>query len=175
VSRPPRHRAGDSGHAELARTVADADPHLRGLRALARVLDDAVRIPGTGVRVGLDPVLGLIPGVGDMIGGAVSAYAILVAARLGASKTVLVRMLGNVAVDAVVGAVPLLGDLFDLGYKANVRNVALLERHLAAPGDAERSSRAFVVLLVVAALLVVAGMVALGVLIARWVWNAVMR
>ena len=175
MTSPPRRPAGDPGRAEPARTGADADPHLRGLRALARVLDNAVRIPGTNMRVGLDPVLGLIPGVGDMIGGAVSAYAILVAARLGAPKTVLVRMLGNVAVDAVVGAVPVLGDLFDLGYKANARNVALLERHVAAPREAERTSRGFVVLLLVGALLVVAGMVALGVLIARWVWNAVMQ
>jgi len=173
VSRP--RGATQSGHGELARAAAEGDPHLRGLRTLARLLDDAIRVPGTNFRIGLDPILGLVPGIGDLLGGAASAYAILVAARLGASKTVLVRMLGNVAIDAVVGSFPVLGDLFDVGYKANARNVALLERHLGAPREVERTSRAFVALILLAALLILAGMVALGVVIARWVWGAVNR
>jgi hypothetical protein len=172
VSRPPH--AGGPGELARARTTAE-DAHLRGVRVLARLLDEAITIPGTNVKVGLDPIIGFLPGAGDVVGGALSAYALLVAARLGAPKTVMVRMLGNVAIDAVVGAVPVLGDLFDFGFKANTRNVALLEQHVAAPAGAERASRGFVVLLVVAALLVIAGMVALGVLIARFVWNAVMQ
>jgi hypothetical protein len=129
------------------------------VRSLARLLDAAVRIPGTSMRVGLDPLLGLIPGLGDMAGGALSGYIILAAWQQGASPAVLWRMLGNVAVDSIVGAVPVAGDLFDAGWKANQRNVRLLETHLANPRGARRASRlvlagviALLVLLVVAAI-----------------------
>ena len=119
--------------------------HAERVRSMARVLDSAVRIPGTPVRFGLDAVLGLIPGVGDVVGAAAAGYIVLAAARLGAPPSVLVRMLLNVGVDTVVGAVPLLGDLFDLGWRSNTRNVALLERHLADPGGARASSKRVVV------------------------------
>ena len=135
-------------------------------RALARLLDTAVRVPGTNVRVGLDPILGLIPGAGDLIGGALSAYVLLLAARAGASKPILLRMLGNLAADATVGSIPLLGDLFDVGFKANARNVRLLDEFLERPRATERASGLFVTMVVAAALLlvvlVVAGMVAIG-------------
>lgn len=104
--------------------------------ALARVervsgfLDDAVRIPVVGVRVGADPVLGLIPGVGDALAALLSLYVVAEAWRLGAGRWTLLRMLLNVAVDAVVGTVPVVGDLFDVGWRANRRNAALLERSL---------------------------------------------
>ena len=116
------------------------------VRALARVLDSAVRVPGTNLRFGLDAIVGLIPGVGDVVGAAASGYIVLAAARLGAPAPVLARMLLNTGIDAAVGAVPLLGDLFDLGWRANARNVALLERHLADPGDARAASRRAVLL-----------------------------
>jgi hypothetical protein len=146
-----------------------ADRRTGQARALARLLDTAVRVPGTSFRIGLDPLLGLVPGIGDLVGGALSAYVLLLAARAGASKAVLLRMLANVGVDALVGTVPLVGDLFDAGYKANARNVALLERHLERPRETARASGAFVALLVVAALLLVAGGVTAAVLLLRWV------
>ena len=125
------------------------------VRALSRVLDSAVRVPGTNVRFGLDAIIGLIPGVGDVVGAAASGYIVLAAARLGAPAPVLVRMLMNTGIDAAVGTVPLLGDLFDLGWRSNARNVALLERHLADPGGARAASRR-VVLLVLLGLAVLA-------------------
>jgi Domain of unknown function (DUF4112) len=100
-----------------------ADEHLR---RIAWWLDAAFRIPGTQQRVGLDAILGLIPGVGDTIGAVLSTYIIVEAARRGASVWTVMRMLGNVAVETVVGAVPLLGDVFDAVFKANMRNLALL-------------------------------------------------
>jgi hypothetical protein len=115
--------------------------HAERVRRLARVMDSAVGIPGTRLRFGLDAVLGLIPGVGDVVGAAASGYIVLAAARLGAPASVVLRMLLNVVVDTVVGAVPLLGDLFDLGFRSNARNVALLERHLADPRGARAASR----------------------------------
>jgi small-conductance mechanosensitive channel len=119
------------------------------------------------MRVGLDAALGLVPCVGDLAGAAVSAYVLLVAARLGASPAVLGRMLVNTGIDALVGAVPLLGDLFDIGWRANSRNVALLERHLADPAGTRRASRG-VVGLVLAGLVVLAALgIALSVLLVR--------
>jgi hypothetical protein len=136
-------------------------------RALARLLDDLVRIPGTKIGIGLDPIIGLIPGVGDLIGGVMSSYILLVAAQEGAPTSVLVRMLGNIALDSLVGVVPVIGDLFDVGIKSNRRNVDLLERYLVAPKATNAASRGVVALIVLALLLLVVGVVAVGVLVAR--------
>ena len=111
------------------------------VRALARLLDAAVRIPGTNVRFGLDAVLGRVPGLGDLAGAGLSGYIILAAARMGAPAPVLLRMVLNVATETVVGAIPLLGDLFDVAWRANLRNTALLERHLGAPAATRAASR----------------------------------
>lgn len=115
------------------------------LRSLARLLDDSIPLPGTRRHIGIDPLLGLLPGVGDLAGAALSGYILLEAARLGVSRATLLRMGANVGVDAVVGAFPFLGDLFDAGWKANARNVRLLDRHLADPGRAARASRGWLV------------------------------
>lgn len=112
------------------------DPATRA-RSIARLLDTAFRVPGTNIRFGLDGILGLIPGVGDVAGAALSGWVILTAARAGAPNTLLARMLANVGLDALVGAVPLLGDLFDVAFRANVRNAALLDGWLVRSGQAE--------------------------------------
>ena len=117
------------------------------LRRLAVLLDNSIPIPGTGVRVGLDALMGLIPGAGDLAGGAFSLYILMQAARMGVPRPLLARMGTNLVVDVVVGAVPILGDLFDAGFKANVRNLALLERHVSRPVASTRTSRRFVALL----------------------------
>jgi hypothetical protein len=101
-------------------------------RALTRLLDTAARIPGTGIRFGLDPILGLVPGLGDLAGAALSGYLVLLAGRSGASRTTIVRMLGNVAIDTFGGMLPVLGDAFDVAFKSNSRNLVLLERTLGA-------------------------------------------
>jgi len=136
-------------------------------RLLTRVLDDAVRVPGTEFRIGLDPVIGLIPGAGDLVTGAMSAYLLVVARRVGASNAVLLRMLANLGIDAVVGAVPLLGDLFDAGYKANRRNMRIIEEHLARPTATRRASRGVVALVLVLAVAATVGTIALAVLLVR--------
>lgn len=142
------------------------DPLARA-RALTRLLDSAARVPGTSFRFGLDPVLGLIPGLGDVAGAALSGYVVILASRLGAPKSVIVRMLGNVAIDTVAGTMPVIGDLFDAGWKSNTRNLALLERHVGLPTTERAASRA-VVWLTVAALAVLAlGAVALAIFVVR--------
>lgn len=113
------------------------------VRRLARQLDTAIPLPG-GMRIGWDAVLGLIPGLGDWAGALLSSYIVLQAMRLGAPREVLLRMVGNVGLEALVGSVPFVGDVFDAAWKANVRNVRLLEDHLAAPRSTRRASRAWV-------------------------------
>src|SRR5687767_2988259 len=102
------------------------------LRRLAQLLDSSWGIPGTRWRIGLDALLGLVPGLGDAAGLIMAVYIIARAKGLGASKSTLVRMSVNVGIDALVGAVPALGDLFDAAFKANVRNIRLLEKDLAS-------------------------------------------
>lgn len=101
---------------------------VEALRRWATLLDAAFGIPGTRFRVGLDALIGLVPGVGDAVSGVFSAALIVQAARMGIPRVVLGRMAANVLIDVLVGAIPFLGDLFDVGWKANLRNVALLER-----------------------------------------------
>jgi len=97
---------------------------------MADWLDSRFRLPGTDIRFGLDSVVGLIPGVGDGLLALPSIYILMSAQNLGASRLVLMRMAGNIGVDMVLGTIPVLGDLFDLGFKSNRRNIALLRRHL---------------------------------------------
>lgn len=112
----------------VPKAAKQADPIARA-RLIARITDSAFEIPGTGWRVGLDGIVGLIPGVGDLLGLLVSYFIILDAARYRVSVPILLRMIGNVAFDALAGSVPILGDLFDFVFHANERNVALFERH----------------------------------------------
>jgi hypothetical protein len=122
-------------YSDAARRVsldaAELDRVERRLAALATALDSAFAVPGTRIRFGADSLIGLVPGIGDAIGLALSGYLILEARRLGAPPELLTRMAANVAVDAAVGAIPFLGDAFDVFFKANKRNMAHLRNHIA--------------------------------------------
>ena len=135
-------------------------------------MDAGIRIPGTNLRFGLDPILGLIPGFGDAAGAVLAGWILVEAIRLGASRATLVRIAGNVALDAGLGAVPIVGDIFDFAWKANLRNVGLLERHLAAPDRAGRADRSFVVLVISGVCVLAIGLLALGTLVTVWVFRA---
>lgn len=144
----------------------------RRLARLAWLLDNSIAIPGLRFRIGFDALLGLIPGLGDLLGVLLSSYIVREAARIGAPRSVLVRMAFNVAVEGVVGLVPILGDLFDAVWKANQRNLALLDAHLEHPQRAAKSNRLFVAALI-AVLLVFIGLAAtLAFLLARALWQA---
>jgi Domain of unknown function (DUF4112) len=153
--------------------AAGAFRSLERLRGLARLLDSAVRVPGTQIRFGLDPLIGLVPGIGDAIGALLSMVIVYHAARLGASRAMLIRMLGNVGIDTLVGEIPLLGDLFDFGWKSNTRNLALLEEHLRQPRAARAGSRRVLLLVGGGFLLLLAGVVALGVLLGHFLLELV--
>lgn len=105
---------------------------LNRIRKLSRLMDTAIGIPGTKFRIGLDPIIGLIPGAGDLISTSFSAYIIYLATRLGIPSKDIQKMILNIGLEAVVGTVPLFGDLFDAYYKSNIRNLAILEKHLQA-------------------------------------------
>lgn len=108
------------------------EARLKRIRLLSRLLDEQFRIPGTTYRVGLDGLLGLIPGVGDAAGALLSAYIVYEAIRLGVPSTVLLRMLANIGIDTVGGAIPVVGDIFDMAWKTNKKNAALLHAYLAS-------------------------------------------
>jgi hypothetical protein len=103
--------------------------NLKGLERLAKLMDSQFRIPGTDFRFGLDGLIGLIPGAGDLSTFAVSGYMVLILAQNGASGYVLARMIVNILIDAIIGSVPLIGDLFDIAFKANMRNLRLMQEH----------------------------------------------
>jgi Domain of unknown function (DUF4112) len=110
----------------------EGEARLRRIRALALLLDNALPIPGTSYRIGIDPLLGLIPGIGDLLTFGLSVFIVAEAKKLGAPPELLRRMHVNILIDLVAGTVPILGDIFDAGWKANSRNLALLEEHLAS-------------------------------------------
>jgi hypothetical protein len=144
---------------------------LQRIQRLAWLLDNSLPIPGTRIRIGLDPLIGLIPGAGDLIGALLSGYIVAESARLGASRSTLLRMAWNVLVETAVGLIPLLGDLFDAGWKANQRNIALLERHLEVPALAGSRDRGFIALMVTGTALAVGGILAGGFFLLRWLFN----
>jgi hypothetical protein len=136
---------------------------LERLRAITLVFDQAFAIPGTKWRFGLDALFGLVPGLGDIAGGLVAVYALRVARNLGAPPAVQLHMLSNIALDALIGMVPIAGDLFDFAFKAQTRNLALLDAYAATPHRAARRSRRGLVLMGIATLAVFATLTALGV------------
>jgi uncharacterized protein DUF4112 len=176
----PKHSALDTPFASRLATPnvkhsvsVSGDDRLRHLHWLGRLLDTAFPIPGTRYRIGLDGLLGLVPGIGDLLGTLLSSYIILAAARLGAPKQVLLRMVGNVALEGLVGLVPILGDLFDIAWKANIRNLSLLRAHLEGPGRHPRSPRRVLGLIAGALLLVVIGLTAVSVVFLRFLYQAI--
>lgn len=131
------------------------DPRLRRVQRLAYVLDNSIRIPIINYRIGADVLMGLVPGLGDIVGLVLAAYIVIEAARFGVPRATLLRMATNVAVDALTGTVPVLGDVVDAAYKANARNLKLLEKHLGVEAGRQREAdRRF--LIGVAAVLVMA-------------------
>ncbi|WP_138004768.1 DUF4112 domain-containing protein [Halalkalirubrum salinum] len=98
---------------------------VKRMQLVAYVLDEGLRVPGTDYRIGIDPILGILPGAGDVLTGGLSLYIVVEAARLGVSYTTLLKMIANISVDVVGGIVPVVGDLFDAAWKANKRNLEL--------------------------------------------------
>jgi hypothetical protein len=146
---------------------------LKRFALIVNVLDQAFRVPGTRWRFGLDGILGLIPGVGDITTAVVGSYGLVLANQLGAPASIQLRMLLNLTVDAVLGAIPLFGDLFDFAFKSHSRNARLLEGWLSRPHATRRSSSFVLVGVLAAFLAIAAGAVWLAFLAARALYHLV--
>lgn len=143
------------------------------LSRLAWLMDSSIRIPGTQMRFGLDGLIGLIPGVGDIVGAIISSHIISQAAQVGAPKSILMKMAFNVGLDALLGVIPVIGDLSDFIWKANQKNITLLNNYLIDPQKTTAHSRFFVVtlgFLVVSVVLIIGGF---SFLLMRWLWYSV--
>ncbi len=131
---------------------------LRNLDALAKLMDAQFRIPGTDIRFGVDAMVGLVPGVGDLVTFLISSYLVSTAAKKGASGFVLARMIFNIILDGLVGAIPILGDIFDVVFKANQRNMKLLQEHYIE-GRHQGSARKVIIPVVIVFLALLAGLI----------------
>ena len=143
------------------------------LNRLAWLLDNSIPIPGLRFRIGLDALIGLLPGIGDAVGVLLSTYILGEAARLGVPKTILIRMAFNIAIEGVIGIIPFAGDLFDAAWKANQRNVRLIGAYVDNPRKTARSSAAFVAVLAALVIGFLAVTAFAGFLIFRWIWHAI--
>lgn len=147
------------------------------LELLARWMDGVFRVPGVGWRFGLDAILGLLPGIGDTASSVATLYILAAAHRYGVTRATLLRMALNVVLDTTIGALPLVGDIFDVYWKSNQRNVELLNRHmLATPleqGKLQRSDRWFVVLLITLLALLMIASIVVAALLLTWLVGAV--
>lgn len=164
-------RPGSSSRPPLSAVSDSSDPDLRSARRTAWWLDDAIRLPG-GYRIGFDGLLGLVPGVGDAAGGLIGSYIILQAHRRGVPSVVIARMVGNLVLEMMIGVIPILGDLFDFAFKANRRNVALMERYFVERAATKRRSGivALLAVLLIIAIIVIVSVLAFQLL--AWVWTS---
>lgn len=117
------------------------------LKLLSNLLDEAITIPGSNYRIGIDPILGLFPGVGDYLGTFLSGYILFQSTRLGVGKATLLSMTTNILTEMLVGIIPVLGDFFDVTWKANKRNMILLFAHLDNPQETEKASLLLIIVL----------------------------
>ena len=155
---------------------------LTKLRRISKLLDNAITIPGTKFRFGLDPIIGLLPGGGDTITGGISAYIVIEAARMGIPREVLGKMVGNIAIDSFAGTIPVVGDLFDVGWKANVKNIELLEKHLELDELSEGgrpkltlNDRLFILGLILVLVLIIVGFATIAFFTLTWFWNLIIN
>ena len=131
------------------------DTRFKNLERLARLMDSRFRIPGTNIRFGLDAILGLIPGVGDFATFLISGMMVSVLAKNGASGFVMARMILNIVVDALIGSIPLIGDLFDIGFRANEKNLKLMREHYIEGRHQGSASKVIIPLLIVVLIVLV--------------------
>jgi hypothetical protein len=138
------------------------------LDLLSHVLDDWFRLPGTSIRFGLDGIIGLIPGLGDILAGLASCIIVVAAWFRGVPYVGLIRMVVNIAIDVLVGTIPFIGDAFDIAWKANRRNYALMTRHLKQPRKHTWRDYAFLLCIALVLFAIFAVPVVLIVLVTQW-------
>lgn len=158
--RVERHAVGESDRLRLARFLAD-------------LLDQRFTIPGTSIRIGLDPIISIIPGIGDLLANLTGSFIVIIAAQLGVPKIVLARMAINIAINTLLGAIPIFGDVISIWYRSNVKNVELLERHVGRQSKrADSKDWLFVIALIVGLLLLLGGIAVFGIWVVKQIWQA---
>ena len=154
------------------RPASAESERLRFARFLADLLDQRFTIPGTSIRIGLDPIIGLIPGIGDLVANLTGSLILIIAAQLGLPKVVLARMGVNIALNTLLGAIPFFGDVLSIWFRSNVRNVTLLQQYLGRPNRrAAFSDWLLVIALVIFLIVLLAAIVLFGVWLVRQMWN----
>ena len=149
----------------------DVEATRKRLNQLAWLLDSVFVIPGLNFRFGVDAIIGLVPGLGDLAGVVLSSYIVREASRLGLPKSVLIRMSINIAIEGLIGIIPFAGDIFDAAWKANQRNVQLLNEYLDHPTQAARASRTFVFLLGAILIALMRVFSAAAFFMLQWLWQ----
>jgi len=161
---PPEDRSGSR------RTSASLEPLFRWL---ALIMDEFLRFPGTKIRFGLDPIIGLLPGIGDVSSAIISAVALVHAARYGVPKILLARMAMNILINELVGIIPGLGDAFSFWFKSNVRNYELLRRYSAAPARSRKGDWIFLVAVLSLLFVIVCAGLIVSLLVLQAIWQLI--
>ena len=161
---PPEDRSGSR------RTSASLEPLFRWL---ALIMDEFLRFPGTKIRFGLDPIIGLLPGIGDVSSAIISAMALIHAARYGVPKILLARMATNILINELVGIIPGLGDAFSFWFKSNVRNYQLLRRYSAAPTRSRKGDWIFLVAVLSLLFVIVCTGLIVSLLVLQAMWQLI--
>ncbi|WP_411728057.1 DUF4112 domain-containing protein [Methyloglobulus sp.] len=147
--------------------------NIKQLERWAWLLDNSIRIPGTSIKMGLDSLIGLIPGIGDITGGALSSYILLQAVNTGVSPIVIARMAVNIVLDTLIGMIPLVGDIFDISFKANLRNIELMTSYFNSPQEAVKRNTISIVIISISLISALVIIVWITIKIFVWLLNAV--
>ncbi len=142
--------------------------NIKQLERWAWLLDNSIRIPGTSIKMGLDSLIGLIPGIGDITGGVLSSYILLQAVSTGVAPIVIARMALNIVLDTLMGMIPLVGDVFDITFKANLRNIELMTNYYQSPREAVKRNTISIV--IISILLISALVLIIWITIKLFVW-----
>ncbi|NJP09385.1 MAG: DUF4112 domain-containing protein [Leptolyngbyaceae cyanobacterium RU_5_1] len=155
------------------RPVTYKESALQRIRVVSHLLDNAIAVPGTRFRFGIDPILGLFPGAGDWLSAVLSVYIVLEALRFNLPKKILIQMVTNLVLDTAAGSVPVVGDVFDVTWKANSRNLALLENHIRDPKPQKAADRRFVILVIIGLIAILVMLTSLVVLLVSWLFRLI--
>jgi hypothetical protein len=146
---------------------------IKQLERWAWLLDNSIRIPGTSIKMGLDSLIGLIPGIGDITGGALSSYILLQAVNTGVAPIVIARMALNIVLDTLIGMIPLVGDVFDITFKANLRNIELMTGYYHSPREAVKRNTISIVIISISLISALVLIIWITIKIFVWLINAI--
>jgi hypothetical protein len=147
--------------------------NIKQLERWAWLLDNSIRIPGTSIRMGFDSLIGLIPGIGDVTGGALSSYLLLQAVSSGIPSVVIARMVVNVVFDTLIGMIPLVGDIFDIAFKANQRNIELMTNYYNSPREAVKRNTISILIISISLISVLALVIWIAIKVFIWLINSI--